>query len=61
MHMARRSSTTSLVSTGGSNSLRTTVPMWIIEQFELKSGDKINWNIHVENGGMSIIVTPQDD
>ena len=58
--MARGSSTTSLVSTGGSNSLRTTVPMWIIEQFGLTSGDKIQWSIHVENGAMSIIVTPQE-
>ena len=58
--MARGSSTTSLVSTGGSNSIRTIVPMWIVEQFGLKSGDKIQWSLHAENGAMSIIVTPQE-
>ncbi len=58
--MARGGSTTSLVSTGGSNSVRTTVPMWIVEQFGLKSGDKIEWSLRAENGAMSIVVTPQE-
>tara|TARA_R100000734_G_C3282035_1_gene75446 strand:+ start:295 stop:402 length:108 start_codon:yes stop_codon:yes gene_type:complete len=34
--------------------------MWIVEQFGLKSGDKIQWSLHAENGAMSIIVTPQE-
>lgn len=59
--MVKGSSTTSLVSTGGSNSLRTTVPMWLVDQFGLKSGSKLKWGIQAENGTMSIIVTPQED
>lgn len=58
--MTRGSSTTALVSTGGSNSLRTTVPMWIIEQFNLNAGDRIEWSLKVENDAMSISVTPQE-
>tara|TARA_R110002020_G_scaffold201043_2_gene403473 strand:+ start:1023 stop:1199 length:177 start_codon:yes stop_codon:yes gene_type:complete len=58
--MARGSSSTTLVSTGGSNSLRTTVPMWIIEQFGLAAGDRVEWVLKVENDKMSISVTPQE-
>jgi antitoxin component of MazEF toxin-antitoxin module len=58
--MAKGSSTTSLVSTGGSNSLRTTIPMWIVEQFDLKAGSKIDWSLQVENDAMTILVTPQE-
>jgi len=58
--MAKGSSTTSLVSTGGSNSLRTTIPMWIVEQFDLKAGSKIEWSLSVKNDTMTISVTPQE-
>ena len=59
-YMAKGSSTTSLVSTGGSNSLRTTVPMWIVEQFGLLPGNKIEWSLGVENDVMTISVRPQE-
>jgi antitoxin component of MazEF toxin-antitoxin module len=58
--MAKGSSTTSLVSTGGSNSLRTTIPMWIVEQFDLKPGSKIEWSLSAKNDAMTISVTPQE-
>ncbi len=58
--MAKGSSTTSLVSTGGSNSLRTTVPMWIVEQFGLMPGHKIEWSLRVENDAMTISIAPQE-
>ena len=58
--MGRGASTTALVSTGGSNSLRTTIPMWIVEQFNLKAGSKIEWSLKVENDTMTISVTPQE-
>ena len=58
-YMAQRKSTTTLVATGGnSNSLRTTVPMWIVQQFELESGGKIEWDLKVENNRMTITVNP---
>ena len=60
MYMARGSSTTAMVSTGGSNSLRTTIPMWIVEQFGLKAGHKVEWSLKVENDKMTISVTPQE-
>ncbi len=53
--------TTALVSTGGSsNSLRTTIPMWIVEQFGLSAGSKIEWSLEVKDGEMSISVSPQE-
>ena len=59
--MARVNNETTLVSTGGgSNSLRTTVPMWIIEQFNLSAGEKINWKFDVgTDGELYVKVTPQ--
>jgi len=57
--MARNKSTTTLVATGGnSNSLRTTVPMWIVQQFGLESGGKIEWDLKVEDNRMTITVGP---
>jgi len=41
-----------------SESLRTTVPMSIVKQFDLKAGDKIGWKLEVRNNEMIIIVTP---
>lgn len=38
--------------TSKSNSLRTTVPAYIVNQFDLKKGDKLNWGI--ENGSVVI-------
>ncbi len=40
--------------TSKSNSLRTTVPAYIVNQFNLKKGDKLNWGI--ENGFVVIQV-----
>jgi bifunctional DNA-binding transcriptional regulator/antitoxin component of YhaV-PrlF toxin-antitoxin module len=57
--MARGRCTTALVATGGgSNSLRTTVPHWIVEQFGMKSGSKLEWCIRAEGSKMTIFVEP---
>ena len=40
--------------TSMSNSLRTTVPAYIVNPFDLKKGDKLNWAI--ENGSVVIKV-----
>jgi len=59
--MGKGTSTTALVSTGGSsNSLRSTIPMWIVEQFGLSAGSKIVWSLEVKDGEMSILVSPQE-
>lgn len=54
---------TALVPTGGgSNSLRTTVPMWIVQQFSLKSGEKLIWKVASdESGELFIKVMPRGD
>jgi len=42
-----------------SNSFRTTVPAAIINQFNLKDGDKLDWELKAENGNLLIIVKPE--
>ena len=52
-------SKTTLVSTGGqSNSLRPTVPLWIVDQFGLESGDKLVWKVKLDGNSMYIGVFP---
>jgi len=59
--MAKGKTTTTLVPTGGgSNSLRTTIPMWIVQQFGMVAGSKVEWRLSAENGQMSIHVTPAE-
>lgn len=42
-----------------SNSFRTTVPAAIINQFNLKDGDKLDWELKAENGKIVLIVRPE--
>lgn len=42
-----------------SNSFRTTVPAAIINQFNLKDGDKLDWILKAENGNLIVIVKPE--
>jgi bifunctional DNA-binding transcriptional regulator/antitoxin component of YhaV-PrlF toxin-antitoxin module len=44
--------------TSKSRSLRTTVPMGIVKQFNLSEGDKLSWEIRAEGGDLIIVVTP---
>lgn len=39
-------------------SLRTTVPMSIVRQFNLEAGDSLSWRFDVENGQMVVVVRP---
>jgi bifunctional DNA-binding transcriptional regulator/antitoxin component of YhaV-PrlF toxin-antitoxin module len=41
-----------------SGSLRTTIPMGIVRQFNLTQGDRINWEIRAEDGKLIIVVKP---
>jgi len=55
-------SKTTLVSTGGqSNSLRTTVPLWIVDQFGLKAGNKLVWKVKLDGNSMYIGVFPPSE
>ncbi|WP_290902500.1 AbrB/MazE/SpoVT family DNA-binding domain-containing protein [Ferroglobus sp.] len=44
--------------TSKSRSLRTTVPIGIVRQFNLSEGDKLEWEIRAENGELIIVVKP---
>jgi bifunctional DNA-binding transcriptional regulator/antitoxin component of YhaV-PrlF toxin-antitoxin module len=41
-----------------SKSLRTTIPVGIVRQFNLSEGDKLNWEIKAEEGELIIVVRP---
>jgi len=41
-----------------STSLRTTVPMSIVKQFNLTPEDKLSWKLKAEDGKLVIIVRP---
>ena len=41
-----------------SESLRTTVPMSIVRQFNMKVGDTLGWKLEVKNSEMIIVVRP---
>jgi bifunctional DNA-binding transcriptional regulator/antitoxin component of YhaV-PrlF toxin-antitoxin module len=41
------------------NSFRTTVPAAVINQFNLKEGDKLDWNLQVEKEKLIIVITPE--
>lgn len=40
------------------NSYRTTVPAAIMNQFDLKEGNKLDWELKVDKKGLIIIVKP---
>lgn len=44
--------------TSKSKSLRTTIPIGIVRQFNLSEGDKLNWEIRAEEGELVIVVKP---
>lgn len=50
--------TTLTLATSTSTSMRATVPMSIIKQFNLKAGNKLSWKLKVEEGELVIIVKP---
>jgi len=52
---------TNLVLANKSDSLRTTVPSHIVKQFNLKPGDRIDWELVVENGGMGVRISLDKD
>jgi len=41
-----------------SRSLRTTIPMGIVKQFNLSEADKLNWEIRAEREKLIIVVKP---
>jgi len=44
--------------TSKSKSLRTTIPMGIVKQFNLSEGDKLDWEIRAEENELTIVVRP---
>ncbi|MGC9068680.1 MAG: AbrB/MazE/SpoVT family DNA-binding domain-containing protein [Thermoprotei archaeon] len=44
--------------TAKSKSLRTTIPIGIVKQFNLSVRDKLNWEIRADDGELIIVVKP---
>lgn len=44
--------------TSKKESLRTTVPRSIVQQFDLTSGDSLDWKLEVRNGELIIVISP---
>jgi bifunctional DNA-binding transcriptional regulator/antitoxin component of YhaV-PrlF toxin-antitoxin module len=42
-----------------SRSLRSTVPLFIVKKFQLKPGDKLQWDLRAEGDQIVIIVKPK--
>lgn len=56
--MAKGEVTSLTKASGRGESLRTTVPMSIVRQFDLKEGDKISWVLRSNGDSIEIVVTP---
>lgn len=57
--MGRNVTTTTLhAASSRTGSLRTTVPMWIINHFNLSAGDDVDWRFHVQDGKMVVVMEP---
>lgn len=50
--------TTLSIATSKKQSLRTTVPMSIVKQFNLQGGDKLEWIFDIKDGEIVILVKP---
>jgi|TARA_R110000824_G_scaffold87524_1_gene215750 hypothetical protein len=60
--MPATSNQTTVVAVGGSGrSVRTVIPLWVCEQMGISAGDKISWNLKVEEGEIRIIVHKGDE
>jgi antitoxin component of MazEF toxin-antitoxin module len=46
-------------SRAGSCSLRVTVPIFIVKQFNLQAGDELVWDIRAEGNELVIVVRPK--
>jgi len=50
--------TTLTLAVPGKESLRTTVPMSVVRQFNLKPGDMLDWIFEARNSEMAISIKP---
>lgn len=50
--------TTIAIATTKSASLRTTIPMSVVKQFDLQAGDKLDWSFKVNDGELVLVIRP---
>ncbi len=48
--------TTVVAATSKSASLRTTIPMSVVKQFDLNVGDKLDWSFEAKGGELTVVV-----
>jgi hypothetical protein len=57
--MAAKRKTTSLTPTSEqSRTLRTTIPIWIVDHFGLEAGDRVEWSFEVKDGNIIVVMSP---
>ena len=42
-----------------SDSLRTSVPSWVVSHFTLEVGDRLGWEMTVVDGALALVVVPK--
>lgn len=56
--MTYTSNETTIVAVGGrGRSLRVVIPLWVVQQMDLKAGEKIKWNLKPLDGEFQVILT----
>jgi len=56
--MTYTSNETTIVAVGGrGRSLRIVIPLWVVQQMDLKAGGKIKWNLEPVDGDFQVILT----
>ena len=56
--MARGQITIIGKATSDGDSLRTTIPMGIVKQLDLKEGEKLSWKIEAKDGALIVVLEP---
>ena len=59
--MPASTNTTTVVAVGGKGrSVRTVIPLWVVQQIGIEAGDKISWNLKVEEGELRVVIKKEE-
>jgi len=59
--MPATSNQTTVVAVGGKGrSVRTVIPLWVVQQIGIEAGDKISWNLKVEEGEIRVVIKKEE-
>ena len=59
--MPATSNQTTVVAVGGKGrSVRTVIPLWVVQQIGIEAGDQISWNLKVEEGEIRVVIKKEE-